>query len=320
LLADVASMMRPRAEQRGNTLRVEYTTEMPETIFSDPARLRQTLVNLTGNAVKFTENGCVRLRAAFLPQWRDNQPGVRIEVVDTGIGIREDALARLFQPFTQADSKVSTRYGGTGLGLAISRQIVEMLGGELSVTSEFGHGSTFTLAVPTGDLSHVKMLQRPAEASVESAPRRERTIGKNLLGVRVLLAEDGFDNQRLISTVLRRAGAEVKIAENGRIAVAMAEAEPFDVLLMDMNMPEMDGDEATRLLRSRDYRRPILALTAATMAEDISRSLAAGCDDHLAKPIDLAALIETVEWYAKRDLTDQTSSTSCEEVSAEVKM
>lgn len=319
IVTDVANMMRPRAEQRGNTLLVEYATEIPEIIYSDPARLRQAVVNLSGNAVKFTENGTVRLRVSFLPHWRNGDPGVAIEVIDTGIGIREDAIATLFQPFTQADSRVSTKYGGTGLGLAISRQIAELLGGELLATSEFGHGSNFKLTVPTGDVRNVKMPQRPAETSSQPSPKREPSAGKSLLGVRVLLAEDGFDNQRLIATVLRRAGADVRIAENGRIAMAMAEAEPFDVLLMDMNMPEMDGDEATRLLRSRNYQRPILAITAATMTEDIARSLAAGCDDHLPKPIDLAELIATVEWYARKNSADETLSTSREVVCGEVK-
>jgi PAS domain S-box-containing protein len=301
VLADVVFMMRPRAEQHGTTLSVEYANAVPETICSDPARLRQALVNLTGNAVKFTEKGSVQLRASFLPAWKDGQSATQIEVIDTGIGIRQEAISRLFQPFIQVDPTASLKYGGTGLGLAISRQIAEALGGTLTAASTFGRGSTFTLTVPTGDIHGIAMLNQPPATS-ESLQKPELPTGKRLAGVHVLLAEDGADNQRLISTVLRRAGAEVKIAENGRVAVTMAQSESFDVVLMDIDMPVMDGREATRLLRSQDYRRPILAITAATMSEDVASSLAAGCDAHLAKPLDVPHMLDTIERYAGKDL------------------
>ena len=294
VIADVASMMRPCAGQRNNTLAVEYVGDMPETICGDAARLRQALVNLVGNALKFTENGSVRIRAAFLPDW-EGQPAVRIEVIDAGIGIAGDVLPLLFQPFTQGDSTTCRRFGGTGLGLAISHHIAELLGGRLTATSRLGQGSVFTLTLPTGDLEGVRMLASPVEASLEAAPQHPASaMAGNLDGMRILLAEDGFDNQQLIGTVLRRAGAEVAIAENGRIAVEQALATPFDLILMDMNMPEMDGYAATRLLRDRGYRQPILALTASVLAEDIVHSLEAGCDEHLTKPIDRPKLIQAI--------------------------
>jgi CheY-like chemotaxis protein/HPt (histidine-containing phosphotransfer) domain-containing protein len=274
-------------------LSVEYPGEVPETILTDAGHVRQAVMNLVGNAVKFTQRGSVRIAASFLPEWRGDQPAVKIEVIDTGIGIREEVLAQLFEPFMQGDISVSRKFGGTGLGLAISRHIAHMLGGELTVTSAFGRGSNFCLIVPTGNLEGVAMLQQPAEVEAETADKAE-PIGENLDGIRILLAEDGYDNQRLIEAILRKAGAEVETVENGRLALAKAESEPFDLILMDMNMPEMDGYEATRELRDRGYAKPILALTANAMSEDSQRCLDAGCSEHLAKPINRTQLIQAI--------------------------
>jgi CheY-like chemotaxis protein len=241
----------------------------------------------------------VRISGSFLPSWRDDRPAVRIEVVDTGIGIRKDVLPRLFQPFSQADLNVVRKFGGTGLGLAISHQIVELLGGELTVSSILGQGSTFALTVPTGNLDGVAMLRRPSETAQDVARHVSSAQPKSLEGIRILLAEDGYDNRRLIELVLHKSGAEVISVENGRLAVEKAEAESFDVILMDINMPEMDGLEATRLLRSRGYDRPILALTANAMAGDCERCCEAGCDEQLTKPIDRAQLVRAVAAFAK---------------------
>ncbi len=296
LLAEVASIMRPRAQQRGNLLQVEYLGELPETIYTDGERLRQAIVNLVGNAIKFTENGQVRILVSFLRQWRNDRSAVKIEVVDTGIGIREEVLPQLFQSFNQGD--ISPKLGGTGLGLAISRHIAEMLGGELTVQSTFGKGSTFTLTISTGDLKGVKMLPHPAEVVEDYHSQYDLSTNKELSGVRVLLAEDSLDNQEFIRIMLSKAGAEVEVAENGRIAVDKAFSESFDVILMDMNMPEMDGYEATNILRSKGYDRPILALTANAMSDDKERCLAIGCNEHLSKPIDRGLTIQTIARYA----------------------
>ena len=298
-VADVASMMRPRAEQRGNTLEVRYAGQLPQTVHTDGKRLRQVLVNLVGNAVKFTENGSIRIGVSFLPQWRAEQPAVRVEVTDTGIGIRPEALPRLFQPFTQAESSTTRKYGGSGLGLAISRQIVTALGGELTVRSVPGAGSTFAVTIPAGDLSRVNLLESPGEVVCEDEAAARWTPDTGALrGVRMLLAEDSVDNQELLRIVLGDAGAELEVVENGKLAVLRAEHDAFDLILMDMNMPEMDGYEATRLLRDRGYQRPILALTANAMPGDCERCLAAGCNAHLAKPIDRQRLLEAVAHYA----------------------
>ncbi len=303
VLADVASLMRPRAEQRGIALAVEYRTAMPETILTDAARVRQTLVNLVGNAVKFTRRGTVRIVVSFLPEAKEGKPAVQIQVIDTGIGIRPEVLGQLFRPFTQGDRSVADRFGGSGLGLVISRHIAELLGGKLTAESDWGQGSTFTLTIPTGDLTGVRLLESPAEVQQETIDASWSAGDRELTGVHVLLAEDGFDNRELIQALLRRAGATVDTAENGRIAVTKAQAEQYDVILMDINMPEMDGYQATQTLREQGYTRPILALTANAMSGDDRLCLAAGCNEHLAKPIDRAKLIQTIAHYASGRLS-----------------
>jgi signal transduction histidine kinase/CheY-like chemotaxis protein/CHASE1-domain containing sensor protein/HPt (histidine-containing phosphotransfer) domain-containing protein len=305
VIADVISLMRVRAEQRNIFLSVEYETEIPETVLTDGARVRQALVNLVGNAVKFTERGGVRVAASFLPAWRDGQPAVRVRVIDTGIGIDEEKLAQLFQPFVQADASTSRKYGGTGLGLPISRRFAELLGGELVAEGTIGMGSTFTLTIPTGSLEGVRMLKDPAEAvHGEAAGLPLPAAGEKFLaGTRILVAEDGPDNQRLIRTILSVAGAQVELAADGREAVAKAQAASFDVVLMDMQMPVMDGYEATRTLRSQGYAVPILALTAHAMTADRQKCLAAGCTDHLTKPIDRTQLLVTVARYAGKEIS-----------------
>jgi PAS domain S-box-containing protein len=308
ILADVASVVRPRAQQRGVPLTVEYAGPMPASIESDAMRLRQALVNLGGNAAKFTERGRIRLVASFLPDWR-GAPAVQIEIIDTGVGIRQDVLPKLFQPFSQGDSSVTNKFGGTGLGLAISRHIAQLLGGDLSVSSTLGRGSTFTLVVPTGSLDGVEMLESPSEVQQETPAKPAAWSSEALRGIRILLAEDGYDNRQLIQAVLRRVGAEVEAAENGRIAVEMATAESFDLILMDMNMPEMDGYEATRLLRADGWKGPIVALTANAMAGDRDQCCAAGCDDYLAKPIDRALLIHTISAFVDREDAGESSAT-----------
>ena len=300
MIADVASLMRVRAEQQNTSLSVTYESEIPQTIHTDVTRVRQALVNLVGNAVKFTEGGSVRMAVTFLPDWHPDTPAVRIDVIDTGIGIGEEKISRLFEPFMQEDSSMSRRYGGTGLGLAITHHIAELLGGELTVTSTSGEGSTFTLTVPTGKLEGVPMVDHPTEATagLETHSPTQSDPQTSLDGLRVLLAEDGRDNQLLVGTILRKAGATVAIAENGRIAVEKGVAGGFDVILMDVQMPEMDGHEAARVLRGRGVTCPILALTAHAMASDRERCIEAGCNDHLTKPINRAELIRTVAAHA----------------------
>jgi PAS domain S-box-containing protein len=301
LLAEIASILRIRAEQHGVSFSVIYASEIPETILTDSARLRQAIVNLVGNAIKFTEEGSVRILVSFLRDGYNGQPALRFDVIDTGIGIREDVLPQLFQPFNQGDSSVSRKFGGTGLGLAITRHIASLLGGELTATSVWGQGSTFTLTVPTGELDGIHMLQRPTEVEYDSAAHTLQTPTESLRGTRILLAEDGFDNRELVRAVLLRAGADVAVVENGRLAVEKAERESFDLILLDMNMPEMDGYEATRVLRDHGYDKPIVALTANAMLGDRADCIAAGCNEYLIKPIDRKQLIQTIAAFIDKE-------------------
>lgn len=303
ILQEVVSLMKVRAIAKGLTLDIECAGPIPETIQSDPTRLRQILLNILGNAVKFTEVGGIRLVVGLAnsPQG----PMLQINVVDTGIGISHEAQGGLFQPFTQADVSTSRKYGGTGLGLTICKRLAELLGGDITVESEPGKGSTFTFTLPTGCLDGVRTVENPAELRFqvreEKSPKVVRDC-KPLADRRVLLAEDGLDNQRFIAFVLKKLGAEVVVAENGRmaarlIAASETDGKPFDLILMDMQMPVMDGYQTTQYLRSQNWPGPIIALTAHAMQDDRKKCLDVGCSDYLAKPIDRDRFTELLIQY-----------------------
>jgi signal transduction histidine kinase/ActR/RegA family two-component response regulator len=296
LLAEVESLMRIRASAKGIGLLFELDGQVPEVIETDPVRLRQILINLIGNAIKFTERGEVRVVAR---RRSGDPPAIEFEVIDTGVGIPRDQLGHLFQPFTQADESMTRRHGGTGLGLCISKRLALLLGGDITVQSELGRGSRFTAWVASGATEGVAMLQsmHGLRESASGTPAEPDPLV--LLSVRVLLAEDGIDNQRLIVRVLRNAGAEVTVVDNGADAVdaalrAAQDATPFDVILMDMQMPGTDGYTAARTLRRAGYDRPIIALTAHAMSGDRERCLAAGCDEYATKPLDRRALLRLI--------------------------
>jgi signal transduction histidine kinase/CheY-like chemotaxis protein/HPt (histidine-containing phosphotransfer) domain-containing protein len=305
IIVDVASLMRARAIEKGLFFEVHYQTPIPETIDSDPTRLRQILMNLVGNAIKFTASGGIRILARC-EHVESASPTLTLEVVDTGIGLSQPQATLLFQPFVQGDTSTTRKFGGTGLGLAICRRLALILGGDISLDSSPGRGSSFRLAVTTGSLAGVRMLEELHEAGIpETGTSPSCAPAAEVLTCNVLLAEDGLDNQLLISTHLTRAGAHVTVAENGRIALELALAaafakEPFDVILMDMQMPEMDGYAATSELRRRGYTGPIVALTAHAMAGDRERCLSAGCSDYLTKPIGRSKLVSAVADHARR--------------------
>ncbi|MHB1033347.1 MAG: ATP-binding protein [Pirellulales bacterium] len=309
VVADVRSLMLVRAAAKGLALEVDYAGAIPETIETDPMRLRQILVNLVGNAVKFTEAGHVRLAVRFVDD--EAEPTIRFEVIDTGIGMTPEHIQKIFDPFTQADETTARRFGGTGLGLAISRRLANLLGGDITIESTPGRGSCFGVILPVGSTQGVALVERPNESVVapdqgpEGPEEPSQPAAAVTLDCRVLLAEDGLDNQRLISFVLRKAGAKVTVVENGqaacdRVASAAASGAPFDVILMDMQMPVLDGYEASRKLRAEKYSGPIVALTAHAMGGDRDKCLQAGCDDYLTKPIERARLLETVSRYAMK--------------------
>jgi CheY-like chemotaxis protein len=236
---------------------------------------------------------------------------LQFDVIDTGLGMSEDQIAMLFQPFTQADASMTRRFGGTGLGLAISKRLAEKLGGSITVESRLGEGTSLRVTLATGPLDGISMLQDPAIAMVERR-RPGQKLCSEKLDCRILLAEDGPDNQRLIRFMLEKAGADVTVVQNGKLAVEHAlgatygrrESDPdhpFDVILMDMQMPVMDGYEAAGLLRRKGYTGPIIALTAHAMASDRDKCINAGCDDYATKPIDRKALVEIIQRYANAD-------------------
>lgn len=297
IIADVASLMRVRAKAKGLPLNVQFDSPIPKTIQSDPTRLRQILINVVGNAIKFTETGSVEIITRLLNE-SGEESKLQFDVTDTGIGIAADKIDKLFKPFTQADGSTTRTFGGTGLGLSISKRLVGLLGGEFSVSSTLGKGSTFSVTVTTGPLEDVRLIQGTgAEVNAE--------VNDPLNNLRILLAEDGPANQRLIGFVLKKAGAEVTLADNGQIGfdfaiAAKEENQPFDVILMDMQMPVLDGYAATRRLREAGYSGPIIALTAHAMLSDRQKCLDAGCDDYTTKPIDRKKLIELVASYSKQ--------------------
>jgi len=310
IVEEVASLVRPRAKDKGVSVHVCYDTPIPLQISCDPTRLRQILLNLCGNAIKFTEKGSVSIHVGCDA---DDQ-AMWFSVVDTGIGMTEEQREHIarFEAFSQADTSTTRKYGGSGLGLRISNSLAKMLGGGIDLKSQLGIGSKFTLTIATGDLQGVEMHEPDSIKSLLLAQSDENAdeaktseVEKPLLGLRILLAEDGVDNQRLIAFHLRGAGAEVDIQSNGRLAVDAMHStttnSPFDLVLMDMQMPELDGYSATGRLRQEGHQLPIIALTAHAMDGDRQRCLDAGCDDYLTKPIDKSKLIETCRrWAAKQ--------------------
>lgn len=295
LLHDVRSLMTGKCRDKGVSLLVAADGPVPHAILTDPTRLRQGLINLVGNAVKFTESGEVRIQVTCN---RESEK-IHFAVSDTGIGMSAEQMARLFKPFSQADSSTTRRFGGTGLGLVITKRIAEALGGDVTVTSVPNSGSTFALTVSTGSLLNARMMST-IEPSIEPGEGTVAERSPSSLRGRILVVDDGADNRRLVSLFLRKAGVSVETAENGMEAVdAALEAQhvgsPFDLILMDMQMPVLDGYSATRVLRSKGYKGQIVALTAHALQSEHDKCLAAGCDGYLTKPVDRAALVREVE-------------------------
>lgn len=296
LIAEVVSTMSVRAQQKGISLEAGWEGEVPQTIETDPTRLRQALTNLVGNAIKFTESGGVRVVARMLASGSGSK--LAIDVVDSGIGMSPQVLARIFDPFAQGDTSITRRFGGTGLGLSISKQIAEALGGGISVVSAVDRGSIFTLTVDAGLPSGVVAVNSQA-APVGAVATEAAEPAVRLDGLRILLAEDGASNRKLVSLVLGRAGAILDTAEDGQAAVDMALAGKYSLILMDMQMPVMDGYTAASTLRRRGLNTPIIALTAHAMRGDEEKCRAAGCSGFLSKPIDMNLLLQTVAEAAR---------------------
>jgi CheY-like chemotaxis protein/HPt (histidine-containing phosphotransfer) domain-containing protein len=290
-------ILRGRAEAKGLSLAFDTAPGVPPALHGDGDRLRQVLINLLGNAIKFTSAGQVDLSVEMEASADLANPVLRFQVTDTGPGIPAKRLAQIFESFTQADSSIAHNFGGTGLGLSISRNLVQMMGGRLEVSSEEGKGSVFAFAIPFAVA--VASGPCPAVAALSANP----AVDGSRSG-RILLAEDSRDNQLLILAYLQGTSYQIEVAEDGKAATEKFTSGAFDLVLMDVQMPVMDGYTATRYIREWEKRRgtnrvPILALTANAMADEAEKSRAAGCDAHLTKPIAKAALRKAVSDYVK---------------------
>jgi signal transduction histidine kinase/CheY-like chemotaxis protein len=323
---EVRTILQPATNERGLHMTLSYDAGLPRAIKGDSTRIRQVLLNLAGNAVKFTERGAVRIEVSKV-----DSAHAKICVADTGIGISAEQLQRLFQRFTQADSSTTRRYGGTGLGLAISKNLVELMGGNIGVDTRPGTGSTFWFTLPLNlDSPAVAAAPEPPAAPglamsglatpglampgppplkvAAAGPATESTAA---LGAprrrssRVLLVEDNFVNQRVALYVLAKLGAEVDVAQHGREAIEMLGKSRYDIVLMDCQMPEMDGFEAARIIRDRtsavlDHDVPVIAMTAAAFPEDRARALASGMSDFMTKPVDRAILAGMLDMWLEQ--------------------
>jgi signal transduction histidine kinase/CheY-like chemotaxis protein len=318
IIGDAVEMLSERAQSKGLGLSVEYSDNVPHTITSDPKRIRQIVLNLVGNAIKFTAQGEVRV----LVRCNRGSPGYRnlvIEVIDTGIGMTSDEMSKLFQPFTQADSSTTRKFGGTGLGLTISRRLAQLLSGDLVVESVPGQGSKFTVTLDPGRTREAPDM-KPSESTCKTvaapctngkaspckvhSPQTSsgtKPAQEPLPEAHVLVVDDGPDNRRLVELILKKAGVTVTTACDGSEAVKAAlesrTTKPFDMILMDMQMPVLDGYDATRQLRNEGWTGPIIAFTAHAMQGDREQCLAAGCDDYLSKPINRNLLFDMLRRF-----------------------
>jgi len=280
VIGNVRDILRYKAEEKAISVSIDCAEDVPKTLMGDPTRLNQIVLNLAGNAIKFTEHGSVTIRVQrnVDPLGRHDWIVLVINVIDTGIGIPQDRLGKIFEEFIQAYSDTTRKYGGTGLGLTISKRLAEMQGGSITVKSEQGKGSTFTLSIPYA-------------VAKSSAARQPTTIirQQDLRDLRILLAEDNEFNAMVAQDELADAipGVQVDVAVNGRIAVEMVQANRYDVILMDLQMPEMSGYDATKAIRSLPgdtSRVPIIAMTANVLKEEVERCKEAGMDGYVPKP------------------------------------
>ncbi len=292
LVHEVVNVLAVKAQEKGIALELDADGPVPETVTSDPTRLRQIVTNLISNAIKFTDEDGVKVVMRLTSA--SGEPRFTVDVIDNGIGIAADKLESIFDPFVQADSSVTRRFGGTGLGLAISRRFARQMGGDIVVESEVGKGSVFSVSIDPGSLDDVGMLE-PQEALTAGAQATDREeLAWEFPGSRVLVVDDGEENRELVKLVLEEAGLTVEGAENGQVGAERAQREQFDVVLMDMQMPVMDGYAATSLLRRAGLKIPIIALTANAMKGFEEKCLAAGCSGYLTKPIDIDLLLATL--------------------------
>ena len=312
LLDEVRAFFAPRAREKGLDFAINCDYPLPETIQTDPTRFRQILINLCGNALKFTEKGSIQVAI----RCDRDQEKIVARVIDTGIGMKPEQMARLFDPFAQGSAAIARQYGGTGLGLSISRRLAELLGGTIQVHSTYGEGSEFEVTIDSGTLDEVhfirdasEMTQRRRQLPMIEAPR---------LHGRILCAEDNEVNRKLVDLLVSRTGATVVHVGNGAEALEAATRDTFDLILMDIQMPVMNGRDATEAIREAGVNTPIIALTANVMSEDIQDYRDAGCSDYLAKPIDKRRFYETLARYLTLDDGSETTGMATEQFSGTI--
>ncbi len=321
LLAVTESLMRPLAIEKGLAFEILQCENLPVQVCTAPVRLRQCLVNLIGNAIKFTEEGHVYVNVSLekgdckeMPlrvQNGEPQLYLRFDVEDTGIGIPADKQELIFEEFIQADKTSTTRYGGTGLGLAITKRLTHLLGGEISLTSKAGKGSVFSLVIPIGVETETQQSFNKYDAADEL--NQQHISEQDKLSGNILVVEDSKTNQELIKLLLEQQGLQITIAKDGKEAVDKALSQPFDLILMDIQMPNMSGYEATKVLRKKQLQTPIIALTAYVMKADEQKCIDAGCDDYVAKPVNKKVLLKKVRKYLSVEsavLSDKSTSQS----------
>lgn len=289
VIQDVEDIIRNIIEKKQLSFNIDYQFPLPATITGDPVRIRQILINLCNNAVKFTRQGSITMRVSCMPEAEE----LLIDVIDTGVGISKEKASELFKPFAQADASITREYGGTGLGLFLSQQLTEIMGGHISLSSELGQGSTFSVCLPTGSLNARQMINSSSEIST-AQQSQDYTSSISLDNLDLLLVEDNLDNQRLISLYLSEAGADVTVANNGKEALNLARQHSFDIILMDMQMPVMSGTEAVIRIREENINTPIISLTANATSQAKQECLEAGCNDFITKPIEFGKLFHAI--------------------------
>jgi CheY-like chemotaxis protein/HPt (histidine-containing phosphotransfer) domain-containing protein/anti-sigma regulatory factor (Ser/Thr protein kinase) len=294
-------MIRPAAMEKGLDFEIKELGDLPLNIRTDPTRLNQCLMNLVNNAIKFTEKGHIFVNVSL--EEKENEPYINFDIEDTGIGIPPEKQKKIFESFSQADGSTTRKFGGTGLGLTITKQLVKLLNGELTMTSEVGKGSVFSMSIPAKvdieaqpvlDLYHVS----------EQTKSKPLEIDNISFSGKVLVAEDVMTNQMLIKRMLDKMGLKPKIVDDGQKAVEVASKNNYDLIFMDIQMPNMNGFEATKLLREKGIRTPIVALTANALKGDDEECIKAGCSDYMSKPIKREKLLNVLEKYLKREGDD----------------
>jgi len=302
MLREIENLMRPYAEEKNLNFRVKFNFPLPRTITTDATRLKQLLLNLCSNAIKFTNDGNIDIGVKY-----DNKENLLLfDVTDTGVGMTPEEIEHLFVPFSQADSSSTRRYGGTGLGLCICKELATNLGGDILCQSRKGIGSRFSFHIDPGEMSNICLIDEPEQQKAELENSVVSLEPGSLTG-KVLLAEDTLDNQKLIAMYVSSTGATTTVVDNGKKAVDLALQEDFDLILMDMQMPVMGGVDATARLRSLGYDKPIVALTANALLEDREKSMRAGVDDYLTKPVDLGRFSAVLNRYLKPVMEQQSS-------------